>query len=235
MSCPRGKASPNKHTKLRLFADSAGYCQNPNCLEKLFIDTGDNNIHIAEMAHVFSASNDGPRAKKEMTKEERGDYANLILLCANCHTKIDKSEKDYPDSLIFRWKQNHIEKISRLFGAVECNSREEVRNLIDPILIENNAIFETYGPMGDERFNPESDMPEQWIRKIRSIILPNNRKLLTVLDANRKLLNHSERKTLEIFRQHVDDFEAKHLGESDLNGIMFPKEMENILGANDES
>jgi hypothetical protein len=215
---------------LRLFADSGGYCQNPSCLEKLFVDTGDNNIHIAEMAHVFSASDDGPRSNKRMTKEERGGHSNLILLCANCHTKIDKAENDFPDSLISEWKKGHIEKISNLFGVIECNDRRQTRTLIEPILAENSMIFETYGPMGEERYNPESELPKQWIRKIRSIIIPNNRKLLAILDINRKFLIQSELKTLELFRQHVDDFEKKHIGECDSNGIMFPIEMVNILG-----
>ncbi|NQU06109.1 MAG: hypothetical protein HQ568_08455 [Calditrichaeota bacterium] len=230
MSCPRGKASPDAHTKLRLFADSGGYCQNPSCLEKLFIDTGDNNIHIAEMAHVFSASDRGPRPPKKMTKLERGSYSNLILLCANCHTKIDKAEKDFPDILILEWKQRHKDAILNLFRAVECNSRGEARALIEPILAENNVIVNTYGPLGEEKYNPESELPKLWIRKIRAYILPNNRRLLTLLDANRKFHTGPELETLELFRQHVDDFESKHVGEIDSNGIMFPKEMKNILG-----
>ncbi|HBR14497.1 MAG TPA: hypothetical protein DD723_03005 [Candidatus Omnitrophica bacterium] len=230
MTCSRGKASLNTHTKLRLFADSAGYCQNPSCNDKLFVNIGDGNIHIAEMAHIISAGDKGPRANKKMSKEERGKYKNLILLCANCHTKVDKAEKEYPDHLILEWKKSHIQKVKDLFGAKEYSNREEVRALIEPILSENRTIFDTYGPLTDERFNPESELPEIWKRKIKSIILPNNRKLLMILDANRNLLNQSERYVLERFKQHVDDFEAKHLGGSDLNGIQFPQEMNHMCG-----
>jgi len=81
MVCSRGEATPNAHTKLRLFADSAGYCQNPACNRPLFIDAGDKNIHIAEMAHVFAAADDGPRANPILTNAERGRFENLILLC----------------------------------------------------------------------------------------------------------------------------------------------------------
>lgn len=235
MSCPRGKASPNTHTKLRLFSDSAGFCQNPGCSEKLFRDTGEKNIHIAEMAHVFSAQDNGPRAKKELTPAERGDYSNLILLCANCHTTIDKAEEDFPDSLILEWKRNHIEKIESIFGIVEYDNRDEAREIISPILQENNTIFDLYGPMSeDSKYNPESELPQKWLEKVRTTILPNNRKLLAILDKNRKLITKDEAQTLENFRQHVDDFESVHIGESESSGIRFPSAMASVLGEENE-
>ena len=234
MSCPRGKASPRAHTKLRLFADSGGYCQNPNCLRKLFEDTGTRNVHFAEMAHVFSAKDCGPRANKKLTPEERGDYSNLILLCANCHTIIDKAEEDFSDSLMLEWKKNHVEKIKQLFGVLKHKGRKEARSDAESLLQENATIFEVYGPMGEERLNPESELPEKWIRKVRTIILPNNRKILAIIDCNKHLLTTEERKIVEVFRQHVDDFELKHIGGSDISGIRFPSELQLIFGDRNE-
>ena len=66
MVCAHGRVNPATNTKLRLFADSGGYCQNPNCLEPLFKDIADETIHIAEIAHVISAGNAGPRARPQM-------------------------------------------------------------------------------------------------------------------------------------------------------------------------
>ena len=43
------------------------------------------------------------------------------------------------------------------------------------------------------------------------IILPNNRKILALLDANRGLMRENELRTLEEFRQHVDDLALRHL------------------------
>ncbi len=229
MSCPRGKASPNSHTKLRLFAGSAGFCQNPGCLQRLFVETGAGNIHIAEMAHVFSASDTGPRANEELTPEQRGAYENLILLCANCHTTIDKAEEGFPDDLILEWKRDHTVKIGNVFGVATCESRVDAKALVEPILRENGTIFEIYGPMGEHRFNPESEMPSHWLRKIRSNILPNNRKILAISDANRVHMTPDELSTLEMYRQHVDDFESKHIGEYKVGGIQFPAAMSNIF------
>lgn len=102
MGCDRGKASPDTNTQRRLFAASGGYCQNPGCNRALFVETDTTKISVAEMAHIFAAQDDGPRANPELTEEERGAFANLILLCANCHTVIDKAPEAFPDSAILR-------------------------------------------------------------------------------------------------------------------------------------
>jgi hypothetical protein len=229
MSCSRGKASPDVTTKLRLFADSAGYCQNPDCLKPLFLSIEDKEIHIAEMAHIFSASDSGPRAKVKLSAAERGAYENLILLCPDCHTTIDKAEEKFPDGLVSSWKKLHSERIAGVFGAVEFPTREDARHAICSLLDENRTIFQEYGPLSDSRFNPESDTPKLWRRKIREKILPNNRRLLRLLEANTRHMRSDEVATLNKFKQHVDDFEAKHLDVSDVSGTRFPEEMPTIL------
>src|SRR5438552_18629054 len=98
MACSRGKAAPDDQTKLRLFASSGGYCQHPDCLRELFVDAASQSIHIAEMAHIIAASEDGPRAVANMSAARRGRYENLILLCPACHTISDRAVVRYPDA-----------------------------------------------------------------------------------------------------------------------------------------
>jgi len=230
MPCSRGQANPDRHTILRLFADSGGYCQRPECPNRLFIDTGTKNIHVAEMAHIIAASGRGPRADAKVTRPNKGSYDNLILLCANCHTTIDKAPTDFPDNMIREWKRKHVERINSLFGAVEYPDRASARKAIEPAFAENRAVFDQYGPHNDYRENPESELAQVWQRKMRAIILPNNRKALTILDANRRHLSDTEAKTLEMFRQHIDDLEAKHIGERSGDvASRFPAGMSDIL------
>lgn len=230
MSCSRGDANPDRHTTLRLFADSGGYCQRPECPNRLFVDTGTKNIHLAEMAHIIAASGNGPRAIITATQAEKGAYDNLILLCANCHTTIDKAPDDFPTSLIQEWKRNHVERIASLFGAVKYSDRASARRAIEPALSENRAVFDQYGPNNDYHENPESEFAGVWRRKMRTILLPNNRRILSILDANRCHLSVSEAKVLEEFRQHINDLEAKHIGEGSGNiSSRFPEDMDNIL------
>jgi hypothetical protein len=230
MHCSRGQANPDRHTTLRLFADSGGYCQRPECANRLFVDTGTKNVHVAEMAHIIAASGGGPRANTTLSKADKGSYVNLILLCVNCHTTIDKAPVDFPDGTIREWKRKHVERIHSLFGAVEHPDRASARKAIEPALTENRAVFDQYGPDNDYRQDPESEFAKVWQRKMRAIVLPNNRKILTILDVNRRHLDASEAKTLEAFRQHIDDLETKHIGEG--NGDVasrFPAAVDDIL------
>lgn len=229
MACTRGEAKPDSHTKLRLFADSGGYCQNPDCNDNLFLTIGKKDFHIAEMAHIISAGEKGPRSDTKKTPASKGSFENLILLCPTCHTKIDKAESEYPEKIIKGWKNSHSKKINKLFNLKPFKKRLDARNAILPLLRENKTVFTIYGPMTDERLNPESEMPKQWLSKIRENILPNNRKILTVLDMNLSLMNPEELDTTEVFRQHVLDFEKKHLDHADINAQQFPSKVELIF------
>ena len=229
MACSRGVASPDAHTQRRLFAASAGYCQNPNCEKELFIDAAGKSIHIAEMAHVFAASDDGPRAERKLSKEVRGSFENLILLCANCHTAIDKAPDAYPATMILGWKRGHSNKLQSIFGVIKYNSRADARKVTEPLLTQNLEIFKQYGPHIEAALNPESGAAEQWKRKMLTRILPNSKRILAILDANRHLLSEVERETAERFRQHIDDLEAVHIEGRKEDASRFPANLSNIL------
>lgn len=228
MACTRGKASPNSHTKLRLFAASGGYCQNPDCNIALFESIDENEFHIAEMAHIFSASDEGPRADNKMTEEDRGHFDNLILLCPTCHTKIDKAESSYPDKKIILWKQDHTSKIDNLFNVKTFPDRQSVRTALEPFLLENRSIFNKYGPETDEQFNPETHMVNIWMRKILSNIIPNNRTVFRLIKQNYDLLTPKEKNVFVQYKQHMEDFEAKHLAGALESGERFPVEINDL-------
>jgi hypothetical protein len=229
MACSRGAASPDAHTQRRLFAASAGYCQNPGCSNELFIDAAGTSIHIAEMAHVFAANDAGPRARPDLSKAERGAYENLVMLCANCHTMVDKAPSAFPDTMMLAWKREHANKLQGLFGAVKFADRAAARKVVQPLLAENHAIFKQYGPHIEAARNPESGAAEQWKRKMLTRILPNSKRMLAILDANHDLLNGNEVAMLEQFRQHIDDLEAFHIEGSKEDASRFSGEFSNIL------
>lgn len=227
MPCSRSGTSPSTATKLRLFAESAGFCQNPSCLSPLFVDTDSGSTHIGEMAHIIAASGEGPRGNSEMEASARADATNFVLLCPTCHTLIDKEPNSYPETLIRQWKDGHRATAEQAFGAVAYSSREDLRAYVQPLLTENKAIFDRYGPDNDYRFDPESDLAFVWRRQVLARIVPNSRRILLSLDRNRQLLNSGEIQTLEAFRLHVGDIERRHLGEGDdLPAARFPSAMD---------
>jgi len=229
MACSRGAASPDSHTQRRLFAASAGYCQNPACPNELFVDAAGKFITIAELAHVFAANDLGPRANPNLSQEERGAFENLVVLCANCHTTVDKAPEAFPDSTMLRWKREHANKLQGLFGAVKFDVRSAAHEVVEPILAENKAIFEQYGPHIEAARNPESGAAEQWKRKMLTRILPNSRRVLAIIDANRHLLRDDEKVALEKFRQHIDDLEAFHIEGVKQDASRFPGDFAEIL------
>ena len=224
----RPRVTPRTDVKMRLFSDAAGFCQNPECLQALFPDQ-DIHMHVAHIAHIVAASDSGPRADASMDTELRSAYDNLLLLCPTCHVAVDKAPERYPSDRLVQWKRDRVAKITRTFG-VECyRCREDARKAIEPLMEENFSIFRNYGPNNEYRLDPESELARVWKRKVLSRILPNNRRVLLILDKNRAMLSSAERQVLEEFRQHVEEMEARHLGDASTVGRKFPQRMQEIL------
>lgn len=60
-------------------------------------------------------------------------------------------------------------------------------------------------------------------------IIPNSRRVLSILDTNRSLLTFEEKITLEEFRQHIDDLESFHIEGQQEDASRFPVDMAKIL------
>jgi hypothetical protein len=92
-----------------LWGRAAGRCANPECRTELFAEATDYDpiVVIGEMAHVAGASDIGPRADPGLSEKERNDYENLVLLCRNCHGRIDKQPRSNPTAYLVAMKQDH--------------------------------------------------------------------------------------------------------------------------------
>ncbi|MBA0167839.1 HNH endonuclease signature motif containing protein [Pectobacterium sp. CFBP8739] len=84
----------------KLYGLSAGRC---NICK---IDLFENNVHIGEMAHIIAKNFNGPRGKKSISTG-RNSYDNLILLCANHHTEVDKNPTIYTVEKLQQIKYEH--------------------------------------------------------------------------------------------------------------------------------
>jgi hypothetical protein len=224
----RGKAHPNQKTKLRLFTDSGGFCQNQECNLNLFPLEEERGVHIAEMAHIFAAMDKGPRPNPELTEEERGNYENIILLCANCHTKVDKAPEVYTDQVVASWKLTHAEKLAATFGITHFQSRGELKKEIGRLLAENKAVHDSFGPDLGYRSNPEAPEAAVWQQRVRTTIIPNSNLIIRQLDANVELLSPDEMETVSEFKVHVKGLVLRHiLGDSEIN-IRFPTKITEV-------
>jgi hypothetical protein len=230
VTCVGGRVAPSADTERKLFAHSAGRCQNPNCLRYLFFDGDESPKTIAEMAHVIAASKVGPRGEAGHSPESLATFENLVLVCASCHTQIDKAPKSYPALTVFDWKSTHDAKVAAAFDIPTYSSRSQLAVPIHQLLRENRVVHQQYGPDNPINLDPDSELPVIWRRKVRSIVIPNSRTILQLTDRNVTLLSVRESDLLEKFRQHLDDLVARHiLGHIEGGGSRFPTDMESIL------
>ncbi len=79
---------------------------------------------LGEQAHIVGEKEDAARGKSLLTEEERNSYHNLILLCPNHHTEIDKNEGGWP-----------IEKLHLIKSAHELWVRETLGDSADTRLV----------------------------------------------------------------------------------------------------
>lgn len=103
-----------------IIAGRAGYqCSFPGC-NRVLIGPGKNNdetICIGECAHIFSASDGGPRGKEFLTEEKIVSAENGIYLCRNHHKIIDENKgNEFSPSILLGFKAQHETMIARQLG-----------------------------------------------------------------------------------------------------------------------
>ena len=100
------RLKPRTDTLRELYIFSGNMCAMPDC-KKLLID--EYGTWIGEVAHIYAASNGGPRANSGLSSEDRRKADNLILVCSNCHTIIDSDEARYSAEELRKIKKAHEE------------------------------------------------------------------------------------------------------------------------------
>lgn len=92
-----------------LWGRAAGRCAVPNCRIELYIDKTEDDpiVAIGDIAHLHSHANSGPRADVSLVTKQRNEYENLILLCKNCHARLDGQKNENTIERIRQLKENH--------------------------------------------------------------------------------------------------------------------------------
>jgi hypothetical protein len=99
--------------KLIVAFRSGDHCALPGCSRKLTVDGPEGgSASTGEAAHIAGEKPDAARYVDTMTDAERNDVANLIYLCGDCHTKIDKLENDWPIPELMTIKSEHEAKVA---------------------------------------------------------------------------------------------------------------------------
>lgn len=107
----KNRAEVRLATIKRLFARSLNRCAFPGCLTPIVDDETD--AMIGEMCHIEGVGKKALRHNKELSKEQRDAYENLILLCSNHHQVIDHDEERFTVAELKKMKAEH-ERLGRI-------------------------------------------------------------------------------------------------------------------------
>ncbi|MEM8497837.1 MAG: SAVED domain-containing protein [Pseudomonadota bacterium] len=104
-----------------LWARAAGRCQFNGCNRLLFKSSvTQESVNAAQQAHIWSFSEKGPRGWGPFRHylNRINDISNLMLMCHECHKKIDQHEDGgrYTADLLIEWKADHERRIEIVTG-----------------------------------------------------------------------------------------------------------------------
>lgn len=226
------RKSISTEIKLRLFSESAGHCQNPDCLQPLYPAEMGGDKHIAEMAHVIPHGEKGPRHEERPTTEFKADsFENLILLCPTCHTIIDKAPDGYSRSTLLDWKNKHLVSLAHSQGVQTYDDRNQARGAVVAAMAENKAIWKEYAPVDGSSFdyNPESEAAKTWEHRMRGVILPNHFRIEAIVKKNQCHMNGNEQDIFARYQEHVRGLSARHICGVAGEAIRYPETMDGIF------
>ncbi|HAS84223.1 MAG TPA: HNH endonuclease [Verrucomicrobia bacterium] len=100
-------------TKLILAMRSGNRCAFPGCPRELTVNSPGGNAPVStgQAAHIRGEQPGTARYDAYMTDDERNGYSNLIYLCSDHHTQIDKQESDFSVDRLFTIKTEHETKV----------------------------------------------------------------------------------------------------------------------------
>ncbi|WP_192484828.1 HNH endonuclease signature motif containing protein [Cysteiniphilum marinum] len=211
-----------------LWGRAGGRCSMPDCGEDLTSLVENGNYVVGEMAHVIGRK---PTAARGTHEGGADTYDNLILLCPTHHTHIDKApEGTYTVEMLHEFKKDHESKISSAGKTEKFDNFKKLCLAVAKILIENKTVFDAFGPASKvAQADPMSNAFLVWELRRIDTILPNNRKILNIIDSNQELIeNVSIIQVIEQFRVHVKSYE-NHVYHTLDNYQLFPIEFSEVF------
>ncbi len=119
-----------REVERELWGRAAARCEFNDCNRLLYKSpVTQEPVNLAEMAHIYSFSKDVPRGWGIFTRMPAAlnDVGNLMLVCHDCHKKIDQDKKGerYSADLLKKWKSEHETRV-RVATGITPNKRSHV-------------------------------------------------------------------------------------------------------------
>lgn len=148
-------------TKVLLAFRSGDRCAFQNCERSLSVDGEQANpVVTGEAAHIAGEKAGAARYDESMTEEQRNHYNNLIYLCGDHHTQIDKQEAEFPVDRLQRIKVEHEAKVreamAEAFAGVGFPELEEATKWI--IQVQPGQASQDFGLIAPEDKLKKNDL-----------------------------------------------------------------------------
>lgn len=212
----------------KLWGLAAGKCSFPSCgVDCIPFLNAENPTIIGEMAHIIAKKPNGPRG---VSTGGEDTYENLILLCPTHHTTIDKApEGIYSVELLKEWKEQHEKKVNNFMHTIRYSNMLEVAKSIKRILLKNHKVWQEFGPESDRAMeNPLSNISSYWEFIKLSVIVPNNKKVISIIEAHEDLFEIDEYEICIDFIVHAELFEKSCYTIIE-NTKRFPQEFSEVI------
>lgn len=138
-------------TKIILAFRSGGVCAFPKCAKHLTYDASvGKDTYVGEAAHIRGEKPGAARYDAAMTDEERDDVGNLIYMCTDHHTIIDKVPEDWPTDTLMTLKASHEKQVraamEEAFANVAFPELERAISWVSVQVPAGNGTFEIISP-----------------------------------------------------------------------------------------
>lgn len=117
------------------------------------------------------------------------------------------------------------------FNPLKCIDKANMFEEIQTYLAENKQLLMQYGPNSLLAINnPLSESINIWRTYKDSTIIPNNKKIVNLIEKNINLLSSNEKEIFYKFKVHSDAFEHNQITRNDSDAVpTFPNEFEQMI------
>lgn len=152
----------DEKSTIELWVKSGGRCQYVTCNKPLWKDSLTlRKMNKGYISHIIAASDNGPRGEKGKSEELELELSNLMLLCDECHNRIDKAQvSEHPKEVLIKMKQDHekrIEMVTSIEPDKKSNAIIYTANIgaFEPKI----SFMDSAMAMREATYFPSSDLP----------------------------------------------------------------------------
>lgn len=184
-----------------LWARVAGRCELEGCNEPLYISPLTTEpLHIAERAHIYSFSNNGPRGwgPFRTRPKDLNDSSNLMLVCHHCHELIDSNPEKYTAELLIKSKQLHEYRVWTATGISPDKASHvvlygaNIGDEVSPLQPETakQSMFPYRYPASERaielgmNWEGKDDSPGYWVAEEANLVAGFNRQIHPIIQEN---------------------------------------------------